>query len=277
MKAEGFDGATEPGQRTAAAAPQPAFGLERLLQHFKIRAQAHGIRVGLRAHRRRPWRRSPGEILIGRGKSRVHTGDCTPVGFIGACGIHIAARIRQLFDRTGHGYQLGGQRQFRAQRIQLFQIVGQQRLAGAAQCQAQRIRGDMRIAVAVAADPAAEPQETRRPHARAGAPSARTAPASPAEICLSNRPARCRLRRPHTAAHAAAPGSATATRFAPRSPPRSASPVGGFHEPGVALAHQRRDAIAVIQHALAHHLGGMRGQNRNDLRVAEQFGGLRRT
>ena len=50
---------------------------------------------------------------------------------------------------------------------------------------------------------------------------------------------------------------------------------GGFLKTGVSLPHQCRNAIAMIQHAFAHHLGGMRRQHRRDQRAVEQRGGLR--
>ncbi len=181
MKAESLDGADQPGQRAAAAAPQPALGFERVLQQFAD-PRAGSWHPG--TPRRAPtpaWAAAPGEILVGRRKPRVHAGDGAPVGLIGARRIHVAAASASSMTGPGHRCQFAGNRQLRAQRIQLLQIVGQQRLSGAAQRQAQGVRGDMRIAVAVAADPAAQPQETRRPLARAGAPSAHRAPAGPAE------------------------------------------------------------------------------------------------
>ncbi len=41
---------------------------------------------------------------------------------------------------------------------------------------------------------------------------------------------------------------------------------------GVALPHQCGDPVAVIQHALAHHFGGMRRQHRSDQCSVQQLG-----
>ena len=154
------------------------------------------------------------------------------------------------------------------------EIMRQHRLARRAERQRERVGVDEGIAVAVAADPAAEPQEARRPLARARAPSARRAPAAPAGTRRADRTARSRPRRRRRAARGAAAASARARRSGAGSPARPDRRPAVSAAPGIAQPHQLGDAVAMVDHALAPHLGRMGGEHRHDQRAVEQGGDL---
>ena len=269
MKAEGFDRADQARQCAAAPEPAAAAGLERLLEREQVRTQALGVRVRFAAHRGQPWRIATGQCLVGRRQSRIAAGDRSTVRLVASRRIVVAALLGKDVHRFADRGQLVGDRQFRAQRVQALQIIGQHRLRGTAERQLQRLGGNVRIAVAVAADPAAESQEALRAVLE-----------NPLPARVQRRQhrhedvAHVRQRGVHLVGHVQAFAPQRARLPQQRNLPRDRMldefTFRGLGAAGLAHAHHRRDAVAMIEHALAHHLGGVRGQHRHDQRAIEQ-------
>jgi len=174
MEPEYLHRADQPRKGAAAArlaAAELAFVFERPLEHQQILAQFVGVRIRFGLHRSRARRRAVGNSLVGGRNAGVDARDGPPVGLIGAGGVPVAAAHGQLMNGVRHGREFSGNGEFLAHRVQLVQIIGQQRLGGPAQRPMQRVRRDMRIAVAIAADPAPHPQETRKPLTEQSLPS----------------------------------------------------------------------------------------------------------
>src|SRR3984957_12414922 len=273
MEAEGLHRPAQSSQGARGVQSHLILRPQGLFEYLEVGTQTFGIRIRLRAHRRRPRRHASRKLLKGGGKARVDSRVGAPVGFVGPGGIEVAAALRQLSQLGGHGREFARQRQFGPQRIELFEIVGQQRLRRAAERQTQRIRGDMRISIAVAADPAAETQETRRPRAQqAFPPSVERRDRGQKNIAQIGQ-------RGVDLVRDVQPLAPQCPRLPQQGDLRGDPfldqlPISGFGAPQVALSHQGGDAIAVIQHALAHDLGGMRRQHRDDQRSVEQRRGF---
>ena len=102
-----------------------------------------------------------GQLLQGGGEARVHAGQRAPVGLVDAVLVGIGRALGQGIHLDRHVDQRGRQRQLAAQVVHLGQVVAQCQFALALERVLQRLRGDVRIAVAVAADPLAHAQEGR--------------------------------------------------------------------------------------------------------------------
>jgi hypothetical protein len=133
MEAEGLHGPGQSSQGAAAVLPQLALRPQGLLEHVEVRTQALRIGVRLGADRRRPRRHSSGQLLIGGCEPRIDTGDGPSVGFICASGVQIAAALCERIQVGGNACVFARHREFSAQRIELIQILGQQRLRRAPQ------------------------------------------------------------------------------------------------------------------------------------------------
>ncbi|MNV60992.1 hypothetical protein D3C71_1534810 [compost metagenome] len=124
--------------------------------------------VGGRRHGAAARQVLPGQRLGGGGQAGVHTDQRAAVGLVAAVRGIVAAVVgqRQQF-RVGRN-QHGGDRQFRAQRVHLLQIVFEQHGGLAQQRALQRAGVHIGIAVAVAADPATHAQERFQRRGRGG-------------------------------------------------------------------------------------------------------------
>ena len=144
------------------------------------------------------------------------------IGLVAPRGVDVAAASASAATASVGVGQLRRDRQLRAERVHLLQIARRARpvrlCRSASRSESAVTFG---IAVAVAADPAAQPQEALRPLRQQRAPTAHTAPAAPAGTRRADRPARSRLRPRRTAVRGAAAASATAARSAGGSPARS--------------------------------------------------------
>src|ERR1700676_4362192 len=119
-----------------------------------------GIRLGV--YGRGPGRIRARQVSIGGGKAGVKTCYGAAVWLIGARWIQIAAPLDQLVDSLRDRGTFTGDGQLGTEPIELFEIVGKQELRRATQRQLQGFRGDMRITIAIAADPTTKSQETCR-------------------------------------------------------------------------------------------------------------------
>ncbi len=163
METARLDGANQPAQG-AAGREQPAAGdPERLGDRHEIGAKAFRGRVRFACNRRWTWRRLPGECVIGRGQTRVDAGDGAAVRLVAPRRVDVAASAGQRRDRIGRLRQLGRDRQIRPERVHLVQVTRQHGLCALPQRQPQRVRRDVRIAIAIAADPGPQPEEAPWP------------------------------------------------------------------------------------------------------------------
>ena len=211
-----------------------------------------------------------GEARIGRGKPRVDAGQRAAIGLIGTARRVVAALFGQRGDSLVDRGMLAGDRQLGAEPVDRGEIMSQHRLARAGQRGFERLGGDERIAVTVPADPRARTQEAWQ---------AITERAIPALIERGQR------RQKHVAQvgergfHLIGDVQLFAAKDA-RLPQqgdladdrlihRIALRRGG--ETAILHRHQFGDAIAVIDHRLAAHFGGMRGEHRGDQPVREQI------
>ncbi len=211
--------------------------------------------------------------MISGGEPPIDARDGASIGLVRARGVEITAALRQGTQAGGYARKFARHREFGAQRIELIQIFGQKRLGRAAQPEAQRVGGDVRVAVTIAADPTAQTQEA------CWTPSDQALP-----TCVEHRHSRQKnvpqigQRRIDFVRH-----------IQPFPPQRPRLPqqrdlrrdalldqftFRRFRATGVALPHQRCNAVAMIQHALAHHFGRVRRQDGRDQRSVQQRGGF---
>ena len=109
----------------------------------------HGVARGVAA----------GEFLERRRQARVHAGERAPVRLVQPVFVGVGRAVRQLAHSRRDPDQHRRQRQLRAQVMDLGEVVAQRHFALAPQRVFQRVRADVGIAVAVAADPLAHAQE----------------------------------------------------------------------------------------------------------------------
>ena len=188
--------------------------------------------------------------------------------------MHIPAILCQRLQGLRHGGQFAGERQLGADCVELLEIVAQERLAGAGQRQVQRFCGDVGIPVAVTANPTSKPQKTGRPDAQQSFPT-----------CIQ-----CRHHRQEDISQVCKRRVDFVGDVQAFVPQRSSLPQqcdlrgnglldqlagGGFAQARIALPHQCRDSVAMIEHALAHHFGGVSGQHRRDQSAIEQRDNVR--
>ncbi|KEZ14978.1 hypothetical protein CP98_04617 [Sphingobium yanoikuyae] len=166
MEAEGFDRTDQPAERAAGRQRAIALARQPLRHGDEVAAEITRRSVRLALQRRRARRRLADQMDIGGRQPRIDARNGPAIGLVLPAGRRVAARLRQRQHRFGHMGEFGRDRQFRAQRMDRFHIIGQRRLAAAPQCRSQLRRLDERVAVTVAADPVADPQEAVRPRAQ---------------------------------------------------------------------------------------------------------------
>ena len=270
MEAEGFDRADQPAERAAGRQRAIALARQPLRHGDEVAAEIARRGAGLALQRRRARRGLADQMDIGGRQSRINARNGAAIGLVLPAGRCVAARLRQRQHRFGHMRQFGRDRQFRAQRMDRFHIIGQRRLAATAQRRPQLRRLHERVAVTVAADPVADPQEAVWPCAQHPFPPAikrgQRRQEDVAEIgqdivdlvlheqLLAAQ--RARLPQQRDLAEDRLVQIFAVIRLGP---------------PGILELHQVGDAILVIDHALAPHLGRVGGQHRHDQAVRQQF------
>ena len=162
------------------------------------------------------------------------------------------------------------QRQLGAQRVDLAQVVLERdRRLPLGRVLRDR-GGDVRVAVAIAADPARRRAGTapRAPPAPGRPPARRRSAGSRRGTSSENTPGRSRSRRRRSASTAAARWSSRGSGSRAAAPSRSRRSRFGHR---AATRRQQRDDRAVpVEDALALHLGRVRGQHRLDARAFEE-------
>src|SRR5580704_15639496 len=96
-----------------------------------------------------------------RRQPRVDPGDGTAVGLMLSVGGPIRLSCGEFRERVRNAHQPAVERQLTPQSIQLVEVVTQGSAALGPQCRAQYALGHKGIAVAIPADPAAQPQKGR--------------------------------------------------------------------------------------------------------------------
>ena len=99
------------------------------------------------------------------GEAGIHAGDGAPVGLLAARLRGVFGPVGERFERGAHPHEPRGERQLAAELMQFVEVEAER--AGALQAHrlVEHVGCDVRVAVAVAADPRADAQE--RGHARA--------------------------------------------------------------------------------------------------------------
>ncbi|SAL00418.1 hypothetical protein AWB80_07862 [Caballeronia pedi] len=280
MEAEHLGGARERRQ-TQDRHRRAMMFRERIDQHMQVAREFGGVGVRLRANLRRARPRAAhGDDAFAqpharaRREPRVNADERPPIRLVGAMRRLIRRGIGECFQRIARTGEQVRHGQFRAELVHLFQIVleDDDRLAGDRGF--ERLAGDERIAVAIAADPASHLKERRQAHGQAvfgerafdiGVERGNLREESRAIVRQrvvdfigdgearvaqhARLPQRCHARAQHCRVLCA---------FA----------VGQFL---VALGEQARDVVLRIENALARHFGRMRGEDGHDERIAEEF------
>ena len=218
------------------------------------------------------------EALAGGGQARVDADQRAAIRLVGALRRVVGRLPGQRQQRRGRSHQQLGKGQLAAQRVHLGTVMRQRRRRLDAHGVPQRVGGDEGVAVAVAADPAADAEERRQPPALAGK-ALRQLPLGlqvharqlVEEGLLEVADAVAHFVdhvQPHGAQHARLPHAQHGIGQA------GGVVLGlvGRELQAVALVQQAGDQAVVVDQALALHLGGVRGQHRRQQRVAQQVG-----
>ena len=281
MKAEHVDGAPKPPQPPARQ-HRRAVGIERALQHGEV-----AVQLGRALIRRRGLlgRRAPAgqaERAAGGGKPRIEAGDGAPIGLVLPVRRVIGRMAGEAQHLVRHADQARMQRQLGAERVQLFQIERQRPLALAPKRLAQRLGGDERVAVAVAADPAPHAKERRN----LGVAPGRIARG---QLVLDLAIEMRQLGEEGVIVIGEAvldlvdhlePGLAHQPRL-PEGEDGAAQALLAFdlllrgHARAVAISEQLGDLALAVERALAAHFGRMCGQHRADMAAIEEILKLR--
>ena len=102
-----------------------------------------------------------GQSLQRSGEPRIDPDQGAAIGFVGAMRIAVARGVRQFIELRRAIDQHARHRQFAAEQVNLGQVMAQNRLGMGLDRNFERVRIDVRIAVAVAADPVAHAEERR--------------------------------------------------------------------------------------------------------------------
>jgi hypothetical protein len=219
------------------------------------------------------------EALRRGGQAGVHADQRAAVGLVAPVRRVVAAGLGQGQQLGVHRDQQGGDGQFRAQRVHFLQIVFEQH-GGLAQQRAFQGAGvHVRIAVAVAADPATHAQEGFQRRGRGGEGLGGLAVQQPGQVAvqawddLQEGAAVIRQRvldfvghrEPRIAQHAGLPQRGHAAQ-------QRRVQVRQFfrRERAFALRQPGGDFAVHVQRAFALHFGGVRGQHRHHAGVGQQ-------
>ncbi len=267
VEPEHLDRADQPPERTDPAELPLAVCRQAIGDRNKVAAEIGGSRVSVTLQRRRPRRRLADDLHIGRAQPRITARQRAAIGLVAAARRAVAARLGQRLDRFRNCGQARRHRQFGAQPMHRVDIMAQHRRGIAPRRHHHRLGSDERVAVAVAADPAADAQETGGALPHLGFPS-------------------CVQPRHHRQEHVAEIGQRIVDLVGdeqffhaqrPRLPQQHDLPpdrilddiaLGRLVGAAVAQQHQFGDAVLVVEHRLAPHLGRVRGQHRRDQRGA---------
>ena len=277
VEAEDVDGAAQPGQPVVGQGPRTV-AAQRGVDRVELGQQLGRGRVGRPLDPRRGARHRAEHLLGGRAQPGVDAVERPPVGLVGAERRPVARGLGQRGELGGRGDQPVGHRQLDRQPRHLGQVVAQRGLGLPGGGPAQRVGGDERVAVPVAADPRTRSQQRPLEQRHPG-------PALP------QRRAQLRVQRGH---HLEQRQLVVAQRLVdlvgqpePRQPQQRGLPQREHRppEPGrplplvelarrgaVPLAHQLGDLLLHRRDRRAAHLGGVRGDHRAHQRTGQLAG-----
>ena len=172
MEAEGLNAADQPPELTAAGERAAGLAaLQRVRDGHEIGAERLGVGVRLAGERAGARRGLAGQLDMRRGEARVDAGQRAAIGLVAAARRAVAARLGEAQDGGIDNRMTGRDRQFRAQRMKLVEIMAEHRFGRLGERDAKRVGGDIGVAVTVAADPAARTKERRYARAERAVPA----------------------------------------------------------------------------------------------------------
>ena len=151
----------EPGGNEGGA----MVGAKRSLDNGEIGLKFAGVDIGFARRDGVAQGFAAGQHDESRRQPRIDAGERAPIGFILAMGVLIARSIREGLQLRRRADQPARDGKLPAEMVNLGQVIAQRDLALAAQGEFERIGVDVRIAVAVAADPGSHAEETVDPFA----------------------------------------------------------------------------------------------------------------
>ena len=161
MKAEGPDRAHQRGE-PAPGEQRGAVGRERRIDRREIGEELGRGRVGRRIAVRRAGRNVADESIRGGRDARIDADQRLPVRLVGAVRIVVAGALRQSQQRRRRMHKTCRQRELRAERVDLLEVVRERDRSLRGDRVLERLGRHERIAVAVPADPRARTQHRRR-------------------------------------------------------------------------------------------------------------------
>ncbi|SOT40155.1 hypothetical protein F01_260221 [Burkholderia cenocepacia] len=279
MEAEHFGRAHE--RREARRGERRAVVLvERRGQHLEIGDERFGVLVWNRTHGRRAAARAAHRhrafaetYARARGEPRVDADQRAAIRFVDAVRRLVGRCGRERLHRVVRADQQVRHRQLGAQLVHLFQIVLEDHRGLAVDRLVERRRSHVRVAVAIAADPAAHLEERGHAGRQAMLGERGLDVAVQRGQFVEERRAVVRQRvldlvadrQARVAQHPRLPQRGHA-----RAQHRFVVLAFARGQLLVALREQARDVVLRIEDALALHFGRVRGQHRHDQRIVEE-------
>ena len=161
VKAEDLDGPDEVGQLPLFEGGA-VFRHERGENDGKLRPERVRVVVGLGIRRRRPGRGLTRQRRVGRRQPGVDAGQGAAIGFVRPMFRRVARGFGQPAKLGRHLGQGRGNREFRAESVDLVQVTSQRRRGLAGKGLAHDLRCHEGVAVPVAAHPTVDPEKARR-------------------------------------------------------------------------------------------------------------------
>ena len=268
MEAEHVDRAPQRAQPAARQARRGCWR-QRVVDRVEIGLELVRRLVGRRRSDRRMRRFELVERPRRCGEARIHAGQRAAIGLVLALGGGIGRAVGQRLQRVGDMHHRPVERQLGAEQMKLLEMMAQRALALHRKRLARHLGGDVGIAVAVAADPAAHAQEGRHVEAElvleVGVEFRQRG--QEGVIVVGERIGD--LVEHAQAGMADQAGLPQGQDVAAQRAAIVVQLLGRELDP-VALVEQVRDLALAVDRALAAHLGRMRGQHRDAERAGEE-------
>ncbi len=236
----------------------------------KVAAQRLRVWIRLALQRRGTRRGLAGQLAVRRRQPRVDPRQGAAIRLVGAGVGGVAAGVGQRGDRIVDLRIIGRDREFGTERVDLREIMAERDFRRAGERGLERIGGDERIAVAVAADPVAGLQEARNARAERAVPALvehrqcgheTVAQIGKRGVDLVGDLGLARTQRAGLPEESDLAQDRFLDQFAGV----------GLGAARVTQRQQRGDPVAVVEDRLAPHFGRVRGQHRGHERVLEQL------
>jgi len=259
MEAEHVDRASHRAQPAARQAAEIGRA-QRLVQRVEIGPEVDGRGIRLGRADRRMRRLEPVKLPGGRGQARIKPGERPPIGLVLPLGCTVGRVVRQRLQPSGDPHHAAVDRQLGAQAMQLLEMEAERTTTLHRQRLPRHLGGDERIAVAIAADPAAHAEERRHLATELVLQVGIELGKGRQEgVVVIGEPVGDLVEHAQpVVAHQA--GLPQGQHVAPQRPAIAAELLGREMHP-VALVKQAGDLHLAVDDALAPHLGRMRGQH----------------